>query len=374
MKTVKFYSFTLLLLLLSLYLDGQNIATVIGPDIGINDAIVMTSNGDIYGSDHEGHDVYKYTHSGDIYSIASFETHPNGMVLDENDNLYVTIPQSHQIYIITPDEEVELFCDIPNPNGIIFQKGTDTLLVTSYPLNQIRKVAPNGEFSIWIESDLLDGPLGLCYDDNDVLYVSNFNNGDVFKIIDNELEYFATVPGDDVFGEYYSIGYIAYLDHYIYATGFGKNKIYRIDPEGNTHFFAGSGNTGTNDGDANSADFYFPNGILPSITGDSIYVTDYQTHSLRVITEIPVSVAESEPNISDIKLSPNPGSSFLQFQSQYPVKKFQLYNISGELLYSESFSNGTIQDKIDLTSYKPGIYFISFLTDSDKIQKVFIKK
>lgn len=341
--------------------NAQNVTTIIGPDIGINDAIVMNSNGDIYGSNHEGTEVIKYSKSGVLSIVATFDTHPNGMVIDENDNIYVTIPQGNQIYKITPNDEVILFSNIPNPNGIIFQKGSDTLLVTSYPLNQIRKVDQNGQYYVWIDSNYLDGPLGLCYDNNDVLYVSNFNDGKVFKIIDNELEYFATVPGDYVGSEYYSIGYITFLNNYIYATGFGKNKIYRIDPDGNTLFFVGSGVPGLLDGDANTAKFYYPNGIMPSISGDSLYITDYQTHSLRVINNLPLGLDEDYSYDIENKfwIYTNPDIQRLYLTTNFTFNKIMMFNISGLCLETIDMNYASKEYSFDISNLKYGLYIVA---------------
>jgi len=357
----KNYLLLVFIALLTGICNSQNVTTLIGPDIGINDALVINSHGDIYGSNHEGTGVFKYSKSGVLNIVANFDTHPNGMVIDENDNIYVTIPQGNQIYKITPDNEATLFSNIPNPNGIIFQKDSDTLLVTSYGLNQIRKVDQNGQYTVWIESDDLDGPLGLCYDNNDVLYVSNFNDGKVFKIIDNELEYFATVPGDYVGSEYYSIGYITFLNNYIYASGFGKNMIYRIDTDGNTSFFAGSGEPGLLDGDANTAKFYYPNGIIPSVSGDSLYVTDYQTHTIRVINNLPLGINKDHSYDVENKfwIYTNPDTRSLYLASNFTFNKIKMFNVSGLCLETIHMKHASKEYSFDISDLKEGLYIVS---------------
>ena len=287
---------------------AQQVSTLIGPDIGINDAIVMDNSGNIYGSDHEGYNVYKYSSEGTLSIAATFSNHPNGMVVDILDNVYVTTPQGNKIFKITAEGNTSQYGpEIPNPNGIIFEYDSDTMIVTSYLHNTISKLSSDGIITQWIVDSNLDGPLGLTYNDDNELYISNFNDGKIFKVVNNGLVHIVTVPGAYFGSSYFSTGYIYWLDGYIYASGYGTNKIYRVDEDGNIEDFAGSGVAGYLDGVASEARFFYPNGILPSQGGDSIYVTDYATHTIRVISDFTMGFNPVSESLSqEIMVFPNP--------------------------------------------------------------------
>ena len=72
----------------------------------------------------------------------------------------------------------------------------------------------------------------------------------------------------------------------IYSTGFDANKIFRTTLTGDTMTVAGTGAAGQINGPALNSTFSRPNGIVKSITGDTLFISDYNTRSLRVLTGV----------------------------------------------------------------------------------------
>lgn len=341
----------------------QEVSTFLGPNQWINDGITFDQQGNLYGSDHAGFGVYKYDVAGELTTLATFDHHPNGIVLDDDNNLYVATPQGNKIFMIDVEGNVTQYGpEIPNPNGLIFKNGSDTLIITSYANNTLSKLSPDGTLAIWIDSDDLNGPLGLCYDDQHVLYVSNFNDGNMFKVIGNQLEYFATVPGDYLGGTYFSTGYIMWHDGYVYATGFAKNKIYRIDENGDIQEYAGSGVFGYLDGEASEARFMNPNGIAMKHNSNEIYISGYESHAVRLISESTQGIWNPDINNSDdILIYPNPASNIVHVRSKpgCPIQKIEIYTLMGRLLKTKSFDSceHTVSE-IKVQDLSPGNYVL----------------
>lgn len=366
----------LMLFVLNLAMVAQIVSTILGPGQYINDGITFDESGNLYGSDHSGYGVYRYTVEGELETLATFDNHPNGIVLDQEQNLYVAVPQGNKIYKIDPQGYVSQYCPyIPNPNGLIFENDSDTLIVTSYAYNTLSKLAPDGDLSLWIVSDELNGPLGLCYDDQNTLYVSNFNDGKVFKVVDDNLEYFATVPGAYLGTSYFSTGYILWSDGYIYATGFAKNIVYRINGNGEVEEYAGSGVFGVLDGEASEAQFKNPNGIAKKSTSNEIYVSGYESHAVRIISD-ETSGLHSQVNHNEhtVRCFPNPCKDKVHLDCDMPLRSFKLHDASGELMLSGVFCESEKIHSIDLSSCPEGFYTISLKGEDGVINCHIIKQ
>lgn len=353
---------TLLLLLLT-PVKAQMVSTVLGPNQYINDGITFDEEGNLYGSDHAGYGVYKYTINDELLLLATFSNHPNGIVLDNENNLYVSVPQENKIFVITQGGDISQYGPgLPNPNGLIFEYDSDTLLVTSYAHNTITKLSPDGIAEEWINSSDLNGPLGLCYDDSNVLYVSNFNDGKMFKVIDDELEYFATIPGTYLGNSYFSTGYIMWFNGYVYATGYATNIVYRVDEQGNIENYAGSGIFGFLDGEASTARFKHPNGIAKKFNSDEIYISGYDSHAVRMISESMQGLLDVEQNgLLDIIYYPNPTSNTLIVKSEnnIPLTRVELYTMQGRLVKSFCYENNPqLKAMVDINSLSPSSYLV----------------
>nr|WP_298996969.1 hypothetical protein [uncultured Allomuricauda sp.] len=144
-------------------------------------------------------------------------------------------------------------------------------LIPSYTHPVIRKVSMDGTVEDYIEDERLKGITGITYGENNDLLVSNFTTGKIYKI-DNKksITVLATLP---VVYPGYVIGYITYFEGHIYATGYGSNKIYKVDMDGKVEVLAGSGEYIEKDGTALEAGFVTPNGIEVDAQRRRLYIT-----------------------------------------------------------------------------------------------------
>jgi hypothetical protein len=107
------------------------------------------------------------------------------------------------------------------------------------------------------------------------------------------------------------LGFIALAGDAIYASGVQVPTIYRAPTSGTGKtVFAGTGVAGSLDGDVSTATFNGPNGLVASPDGYTLYVTDFNTRSVRVITGLPgvSAVDEADLPASGARLGnhPNP--------------------------------------------------------------------
>jgi len=73
-----------------------------------------------------------------------------------------------------------------------------------------------------------------------------------------------------------------------------------------------------------------------------------------------------------VRVYPNPASSFVQIQSEKPLKSIELYDIQGRLLESKSV-NGK-EAVLDISQKQTGVYFIKIASDHGTVLEKIIKK
>ena len=368
------------LFLLPIFLNAQTVTTL-AQNVGIDDGLVLDAEGNLYGSNYDGSDVFKMTPDGIVTSFASGFNTPNDLKIDNEGVIYMADNVGNRIYKLYADGTVETFIDyIYNPSGLIFLEDSDTLIVTSFMGDELTKVAPDGEMEVYSTSTDYNGPVGMCYDEEGNLYIANFNNRQIFKLdTEGELSFFAQPPGSGY------LGFIAYTNGYIYATLFSNHRIYRIDLDGNATLYLGS-SAGSVDGDASVAKFNNPNGILPSPSGDSLYISDYGTKSVRLITDLEGTATSTEriqEESFELQISPNPVATFGQISLTLDKpRKVQavLVDASGrsvlEIIPSTKMERGTQEMSFDIGNLAVGIYFCQIQLDDEYslIRKLVINK
>ncbi len=356
---------------------SQQVTTIINAGTGINDAMILLENGDIIGSDHAGENVYLLSSEGVLTILAGELNAPNGLEMDSEGNIYVGLPKEDKILKLSSSGSLsEYIPQIINPNNIMFKKGSDTLIVASYLHNRLYNVAPEGTIELIFEGSPLNGPLGMAYDDENNLYVANFTDGKIFRFNGGTPELFTVVPGATVSGLEAAVGFLKFINGRFYASGFGKNKIYTISKSGVVEEFAGSGIAGTRDGDASQARFYWPNGITSNITGDTLYISEYYTHAVRMITNFTTFFEQEEsalPETTDLLCNyPNPFNpettiTFkLAEQSDVTLK---IYNAAGELvevLAHELMPAGTHKKVFRAYDVASGLYLYNLQVNNKK--------
>lgn len=345
------------------FLTAQTITTITTAASKIDDDIIFDNAGNLFGSNYVGSKVYKRTPDGQESIFATGIVSPNGLAFNDAGTLIVADNVGNKIYKLYPDGTKELFsAAITGPSGMLRMENSDTLLVTAYPGTKIWKLAPDGSVSEFINHPQFDGPVGLCYDDNHNLYVANFNDRKIFKVPPGgQPSFFAQPP----LGQY--IGFLAYAGGYIYATAMNAHKIYRIDLEGNYAVWLGT-TSGNTDGDAAVAKFNQPNGIRASATGDTLFVSDFGSKKVRMITNLGGVSNNLDPIIPGLRLtvSPNPvvaGTAQVQFELDAATTlSMSLYNQEGklvrQLLSSNRLPTGHHQLSLDCSGLAKGTYFL----------------
>lgn len=360
--------YVLFFLLLNIYGYTQTVNTFYS-SAGIDDGLAFDNEGNLYGARYTGSKVEKITPDGVRTTFVSGLDTPNGLAFDSEGNLHVIDNQGGKILRVSPDMTVDTY--VPNifsPSGIVKMPDSDTMIVSSWQGDKLVKVAPDGSLSDFVVGGGLDGPVGLAYDENNTLYVGNYNDRWIFSISPSgDLD---TLTRLNVSGT--NIGFIAYQNDFIYATIPWDNKIYKVDLDGNYELFAGS-NAGNTDGDISVAKLNGPNGIIVSPGGDSLYISDFNTNSVRIISNLEGTVGTNDfirkPTILESKLMPNPAKektslSFEMIESE--EVNISIFDINGRqvktILNNQLLSVGKYKFSIDVNEFAYGSYFVQIKT------------
>ncbi|GAB5401021.1 MAG: hypothetical protein Aureis2KO_26060 [Aureisphaera sp.] len=364
------------LLMTSFWVTAQTVTTFSGgtPD----DAIALDSNGNIYASNYVGDAVFKFTPSGDVESFVTGLNTPNGLEFNSNDELYVCDGQGNTIYRYdTSGTEIDAYPISGHPSGILKSPDDESMYFTRYVGNTVNKLETDGTITVISDAADLNGPVGLAKDENGTLYVGNYTDRKIFRILGTgDLEYIAQLPAE---GAFPNLGFITYAQGKIWGTILGNHKIYCIDPDNTDVYTVFAGSTqGSTDGDISIATFSNPNGIVFNDAQDTMYVTDFGPKNLRIISGITLGTDEVALQESAIQLSPNPALDqlFLEgtlIQGTYTV---DIYNTTGQLLSQLSISaiGNSISESLNISNLNAGIYFVKISDGNSSITKRVIKK
>lgn len=373
-----FRKITRLLLSFSLITTGlyaQNVSTISSTST-IDDALFIDEQYNLYGSNYDGSAVFKIAADGQESIFSNGYSSPNGIAIDSAGYIYLADNTGNNIYKISPEGESEIFIEgFTSPSGLLFEYDSDTLIATGYTSNKVVKIAPDKTITEISGLSGMNGPVGLCYDEEHNLYIGNFNDRKIYKITpEGDFSFFAQIPTG------VRLGFIAYTSGYIYGTAFQSHRIYRIDEEGTVSLFLGAG-AGNTDGDAAVARFNGPNGIIPSNSGDTLYVSDYYSKRVRMITNLEGTVSSiNQNNLSNLKLSisPNPAKeqAYLNFELNQSARiDLRLFDQSGKLvkqiISAKQKEMGSHTYIFNTKVFNPGVYYIQLETDQ---QQSFLKK
>ena len=351
---------------------AQHVSTLIAPGSGIDDMLFLASNGKIYGSGFDNGNLYVYD-GNQVTLVTDTMQNANGIAEDSQGNLFVADHMRSQIWKVSSFGKVTLFTNIPRPSGIIKMPTSDTLLITSYTQDRIYKVAPDGTSSLYLIGGLLDGPVGLTYDDEQTLYIGNFDNGRILKVdsTGNLVEVVA-LPGG-------SLGFVIYSNGFLYATLFSSHKIYQIFPESGLYSLMGGSVAGNLDGPLSTATFNGPNGILASVTGDTLYVSDYNTERVRIITGLrPTSLEASEwPDLA-VSFSTVVEEAVMPIRITTPTAlavTLQVQDLLGRVVYETSISIQQGENTLELSpQLSAGIHLLTISDRNRRYMRKFVKK
>lgn len=339
-------------------LFGQTTVSTLVDDAAtpFTDDIIQDASGNLYCADYSGDAVFKRTPAGTVSTFASGLNTPNGLAFNQAGELYVCDNIGNRIYKFdatgTPLDTI----DVVYPSGIIKDVASDTMIFTNYgSVNAIKKLAPDGNVSDFHVGGELDGPVGLEYCQGE-LYVANFNDRKIFRVEQDTLVYITQLPGSGY------LGFLANAGDHLLATSFNGQKIYRIDPiVAEVNLYAGS-ITGSTDGALDSAKFSRPNGIYVNPAMDSIYISEYNTGKLRLISGFTLGVPEMTVATA-FKAYPNPFQNELSinYSSEQPFTLTML-TLDGKTVHQIRDLN-TDEVHVPLNNIESGSYLIQIEID-----------
>lgn len=358
--------YTLILATCIASLQAQVVTTFFNdPSQKVDDALVMDYQGNLYGSHFMGTNVYKITPEGVGSIFATGFNTPNGLAFDSQNNLYVCDLSGSKIYKIAYDGEFLDTISVSSPSGIIKSIDSDTMIFTQYTGNKVSKLAPDGTITLIASGAPMVGVVGLTYDNTGQLYVANFTDRKIFKLNDTIFTYVATVPGPP--GG--SLGFIAFANGFLYGTGYNDHKIYKIDPNyvDSVYVFAGT-TIGSADGDVTTAQFNAPNGIISSVTGDSLFISDFNTGRIRIIApEVVSGTINHGTSTGNVNLYPSPTTDFINIDYNGNIEIIEIYNCEGRCIYA------TKEKQIAVDHLPSGVYIALVKNEYGTATNSFIK-
>ena len=148
-----------------------------------------------------------------------------------------------------------------------------------------------------------------------------------------------------------------------------------MDLDGNGTIILGS-TAGTVDGDASTAKFNGPNGIVATPSQDTLFVSDYNTRALRMITGLEDGTTSASTALAASlhwSLSPNPATdtSTLRFELQKSSSvSIQVFDQQGQLLLQvldrQNLLAGPHQVHIPMAKLPKGSYTIQLSVDGGR--------
>jgi len=237
---------------------------------------------------------------------------PYGLVIDASDNMYVADFANNQIRKISAGD-VSTFAGSTNgyldaigaasqfyaPSGVAFDDKKN-VYVSDFGNSVIRKILPDGTVSTYAGSTFghADGPalsakfsdvIAIASDAQNNFYIAEHNGNEIRKIAaDGMVSTFAGgVQGfEDGIGTAAKLalpfGLVCDPSGNLYVCDYGNNAIRKITPAGVVTTLAG-GTMGNTDGFGANAKFNNPSGIVMDAWGN-LYVADAFNYTIRKIT------------------------------------------------------------------------------------------
>lgn len=393
-------SFSLLLFLAAPSAEAQTetviVETVLPAGGAIDDALVFGPDGALYGSRFgdfgagAGTTVTRFDLTDGSTSVyADGFVNANGLGFDDTGALFALSYTDRRVERIAPggaSQETYATASSGNMSGLLIHPQTGVIYVSNYANNTIDVVNADGTITTVYSNDgsqpLFNGPVGMTVDDEGDLYVSNFNNGKIIRVSDTgERTEIADLAGPNN----YTTGFIAYAAGTIYATGIGTNVIEEVSlDDGSVRVLAGTGIAGTTDGPGDQAQFSAPNGIVATASGDTLYVSDFNSRSIRRIVRQKTTAAETsapEPvlRLAVLGAAPNPshGRVTLRYRLAHAAHvRLAVYDVLGRHLgtvVDRPHSAGEHATHYDASSLPSGMYIYRLEASGDLASGRFVR-
>lgn len=359
------------------------------------DGLVVATDGTLYGADgFDGNNVYHIQKDGTSSIRANFMAGPIDMDFDADGHLYVStfLDRGFQRIDMQTGYYEQWARVAVGPSGVAINRVAGKAYISHYGAGQLG----NGnaiyevdlgtrETTIFAQDQGLNAPVSLAIDEAGNVYAANIVDAQVFKITpDGTVTLLTTLPTRHP--AVYNIGHIAYTRGALYVTGNrAMPYIYRVNLDGSYEVIAGTGENGIQDGLGLQATFAGPNGITPSVTGDSLYVTELNNPSaLRIIALPPTATSMHDPTIFTpgytlTQTYPNPvlppNTTSVSFSYTLPVPQhvtIRLYDALGREHMSRPpvlKQAGAHQVSVSTKNLAPGVYFYTMQTEDIMLTK-----
>jgi len=396
-----FYLLLLCLITSIGYTQEPQVSTILNaPSADVDDALVLDSKGNLYGSNFAGSTVYKITKSGEVSEFVTGLANPNGLAFDSQDNLFVAEYSNATIHKYDKNGNLLNSYPIPSgfPSGLIKKFNSDNIIFTNADFsdpqnNSINELLPDGTIRVLYEGAPLNIPVGLTYDWLGRLYIGNYLDRVIHRMrfdhqgnVVGNLKYIATVPAPS--NQVPFLAFIAYSRGSIFGTVYGENKIYRVNPRriDDVEIYAGS-TFGDMDGNLSEATFAFPAGIVASRFGKNLYISEFSgIGNIRKITRRWWQRGPESSMKAEIKVFPNPASNFLNISIQSVdsmvssvhdgTMSIEIFDIRAHKIYeNHNLQNDkNIRLSIPVTDWNTGIYEVIISKGPLRIIKQIVKE
>lgn len=239
-------------------------------DFPANGAVTVDGNGNLFVNEYgtatsdisgSGNRIFKVDSNGEYTVFLDNVKGPVGGAFHKNGAFYFHNNSSYtqSELMCYKDGKLEKIAEIPGfAADLLIEDSTGDIIITNYTKPTLYKIDSMGKLKELITDERLKGCTGIAKGADQTIFISNFSTGKIYKINDDKIVEFASVPI-----EYpgYVVGYIAYFDDTLYASGYGASRIYSVSMNGEVSVFAGSGKREDVDGDDKNSGFFVPNGI-----------------------------------------------------------------------------------------------------------------
>ncbi len=366
--------FTLSFVLLgATVLYAQQVTTILDAATQVDDALFRDPAGNLYGSHYMGSNVYKMTPDGTVTTFLAGLNTPNGIAMNSLGEFYVADNVGNRIYRIAADGAPMDTITVLKPSGLLKAWDSDTMLFTQYQPDKLGKLAPDGTITILHEGAPLNGSVGLAHTEDGTLYVANFTDRTIYRVTSTDLEYVATVPGPSNG----VLGFISGAGGTLYGTSWNSHAIYAIEPAymDSVRLVAGGNGQGNTDGEVSTAKFNQPNGILAVAGGDTIYVSDFGSKNIRMITGVSTGIAE-QPHREGIHIWPNPVTEFAGLDLEHPLPAGSMCLVTdaqGRVVQRTAIAYMAQTLTLPVHSLAPGLYTITLVQQGRSASARFVK-